>query len=66
MGPGPVWLLILGVLFSIDLRRMVTFPLSLGLLAFSGLEDILYYWLDGKSIPHFLPWLNSNPLLLNR
>jgi len=57
--------MILGVLlFYPDVRRMVTFPLSLGLLAFSGLEDILYYWLDGKSIPHFLPWLNSNPLLL--
>jgi hypothetical protein len=45
-------------------RRMVTFPLSLALLAFSGLEDVLYYWLDGKNIPAALPWLNSNPLIL--
>ena len=57
--------MILGVLlFHPDIRRMITFPLSLGLLAFSGLEDILYYWLDSKSSPHYLPWLNSNPLLL--
>jgi hypothetical protein len=45
-------------------RRMATFPISLALLAFSGLEDILYYWLDGKRIPAELPWLNSNPLIL--
>jgi hypothetical protein len=45
-------------------RRMVTFPISLAILAFSGLEDILYYWLDGKRIPAELPWLNSNPLIL--
>lgn len=45
-------------------RRMVTFPLSLAILAFSGLEDVLYYWLDGKNIPTELPWLNSNPLIL--
>jgi hypothetical protein len=45
-------------------RRMITFPFSLGILAFSGLEDILYYWLDGKNIPAELPWLSSNPLLL--
>jgi hypothetical protein len=57
--------MILGVLlFYPDVRRMITFPLSLGLLAFSGLEDILYYWLDDKSLPQYLPWLNSNPLLL--
>jgi hypothetical protein len=46
-----------------DRRRMVTFPLSLAILAFSGLEDVLYYWLDGKTIPAELPWLNSNPLI---
>jgi hypothetical protein len=52
------------LLFHPHVRRMVTFPLSLGIIAFSGLEDILYYWLDGKHIPAVLPWLNSNPLLL--
>ncbi len=35
--------------------------LSVG--AFSGLEDILYYVLDGKPIPAALPWLESNPLI---
>lgn len=34
-------------------------------LAFSGLEDVLYYWLDGRAIPASLPWLNSNPLTLH-
>lgn len=33
-------------------------------LAFSGLEDILYYWLDGKWIPATLPWLNTGHLIL--
>jgi hypothetical protein len=52
------------ILFHPNLRRMITFPLSLAVLAFSGLEDILYYWLDGRSLPAELPWLNSNPLLI--
>jgi hypothetical protein len=33
-------------------------------LAFSGLEDVLYYWLDGHSIPASCPWLNNNPFIL--
>ena len=58
-------LIILGVLICYPhLRRMITFPLSLAALAFSGIEDILYYWLDQKAIPSRLPWLDSNPLLL--
>jgi hypothetical protein len=47
-----------------NIRRMILFPISLGLLAYSGIEDILYYWLDGKPVPSLLPWLNQNPLLL--
>lgn len=36
-------------------------------LTFSGLEDILYYWLDGKAIPTSLPWLDyGSPLVLFR
>lgn len=31
--------------------------------AYSGLEDILYYLLDGKPIPASLPWLEGNPLI---
>ncbi|MFI5283544.1 MAG: hypothetical protein ACHQ0J_10530 [Candidatus Dormibacterales bacterium] len=33
-------------------------------LAFSGLEDVLYYWLDGRSLPAVLPWLEDNRLVL--
>ena len=53
-----------GLICYPHLRRMITFPLSLAALAFSGIEDILYYWLDQKAIPTRLPWLDSNPLLL--
>ncbi|HEX9059989.1 MAG TPA: hypothetical protein VF941_07400 [Clostridia bacterium] len=34
------------------------------ILAMSGMEDILYYWLDGRLIPSVLPWLNTAPLVL--
>lgn len=47
-----------------NIRRMILFPISLYLLAYSGIEDILYYWLDGKSVPPSLPWLNESPLVL--
>jgi len=52
------------VFFFPHIRRMLTFLMALPLLAFSGIEDILYYWLDGRSIPDFLPWLSANPLLI--
>jgi hypothetical protein len=52
------------LLYYPDVRRMITYPLSLGLLVFSGLEDILYYWLDGRALPGKLPWLTQNPLIL--
>jgi len=42
---------------------MITFPLSLAVLAFSGFEDILYFWLDGRALPENLFWLNNNPLI---
>jgi len=31
--------------------------------AFSGLEDVLYYVLDGRPMPASLPWLSSNPMI---
>ena len=31
--------------------------------AFSGLEDVLYYVLDGRPMPASLPWLGSNPMI---
>lgn len=27
---------------------------------FSGLADIFYFWLQGMSVPQFLPWLNNH------
>ena len=39
------------------------FLITLFIGAFSGLEDVLYYVLDGKPMPEKLPWLNSNPLI---
>jgi len=47
-----------------NIWRMILFPISLAVLAFSGVEDILYYWLDGKAVPPLLPWLNQNPIML--
>jgi hypothetical protein len=31
--------------------------------AFSGLEDVLYYVIDGRPIPASLPWLEHNPMI---
>jgi len=39
------------------------FLITLFIGAFSGLEDILYYVLDGKPMPEMLPWLSNNPLI---
>jgi hypothetical protein len=33
--------------------------------AFSGLEDVLYYLLDGKPMPEALPWLDGNPMIFH-
>jgi hypothetical protein len=35
------------------------YGLALYTLSYSGLEDVLYYWLDGNAIPATLPWLDS-------
>jgi len=35
-------------------------------LAFGGGEDVLYYWLDGRSIPAVLPWLDRSTLIFIR
>lgn len=36
---------------------------ALSISAFSGLEDVLYYLLDGKTMPNELPWLDPNPMI---
>ena len=35
-------------------------------MAFGGVEDVLYFWLDGRSIPHVLPWLDRSRLIFIR
>ena len=39
------------------------YEVSLLIGAFSGLEDVLYYVLDGRAMPASLPWLGSNPMI---
>lgn len=41
------------------------FVTALFVLAFSGLEDVLYYLLDGKTMPDSLPWLEANPMIVH-
>lgn len=48
-----------------DWKDCVYFLVSLLVGAFSGLEDILYYMLDGKPMPDILPWLEGNPMILH-
>lgn len=57
--------IVLGALLLIpNWRAMLFYVSALTLLAMSGLEDVLYYWLDGRSIPFWLPWLNVNPVIV--
>ena len=35
-------------------------------MAFGGGADVLYYWLDGRSIPDVLPWLDGSRLIFVR
>ncbi len=46
-------------------KDIVYFLVSLFVGAFSGLEDVLYYLLDGKPMPDVLPWLEGNPMILH-
>ena len=48
-----------------DWKDCAYFLISLFVGAFSGLEDILYYILDGKPMPDMLPWLDGNPMILH-
>ncbi len=67
----PGWIIMLGSELTIGLlllfpnwRAMLFHTTALVALGLCGLEDILYYWLDGRPIPYWLPWLDSNPLIL--
>ena len=64
------WLVSLGgyatvgvILMSGHWKDCLYFVAALCVGAFSGLEDVLYYVLDGKPIPASLPWLSGNPLI---
>lgn len=57
---------ILGIVFMWGAWKDCAYYLiSLFVGAFSGLEDILYYILDGKAMPESLPWLDRNPMILH-
>ena len=44
-------------------KDCVYYLISLFVGAFCGLEDVLYYLLDGKPMPASLPWLEGNPMI---
>lgn len=44
-------------------KDCIYYLVSLAIGAFSGLEDVLYYVLDGRAMPASLPWLSSNPMI---
>ncbi len=46
-------------------KDCIYFLISLFVGAFCGLEDILYYLLDGKPMPDMLPWLDANPMIFH-
>jgi hypothetical protein len=57
---------ILGVVFMWGAwKDVIYYLISLFVGAFSGLEDVLYYILDGKPMPESLPWLDRNPMILH-
>jgi hypothetical protein len=55
---------IMGVLLMWGVwKDCLYFLISLFVGAVCGLEDILYYLLDGKPMPDTLPWLEGNPMI---
>jgi len=56
----------LGVLLFQTWKDRLIYAVCLFALALNGIEDVLYYWLDARALPAFLPWLNQNPLILFR
>ena len=64
----PGWYVMLGgeivlgaVLLLPNWRATLFYVGALASLAMCGLEDVLYYWLDRRPIPYYLPWLEVNP-----
>lgn len=46
-----------------DKSEAIAIFLSSYIMWMFGLADILYFWLQGKSVPAFLPWLIYHPIL---
>lgn len=57
--------IVLGAMLLNAWRDKVFYVISMIVLAFSGVEDILYYWLDGRTIPERLPWLDNSFVLFS-
>lgn len=59
-----IGLMVLGAFLLLpNIVHAASYAASLFILAHSGLEDILYYVLDGRVIPERLPWLDQAPLI---
>jgi hypothetical protein len=43
-----------------DKSESIALFLTSLILWFTGLPDVLYFWLSGKAIPFTLPWLNNS------
>ena len=57
---------ILGIVFMWGAwKDCIYYLVSLFVGAFCGLEDVLYYILDGKPMPDSLPWLDANPMIFH-
>ncbi len=55
---------IMGIILMWDSwKDVLYFLVALFVGAFCGLEDVLYYLLDGKPMPDALPWLSHNPMI---
>jgi hypothetical protein len=60
-----VGMIAVGVILLYQTRLWaIWFALAFYTLAFSGVEDVLYYALDGRWIPDRCPWLDGNRLIL--
>jgi hypothetical protein len=58
-------LLIAVVAIALWSRWSLVFAAATWTLAYSGLADVLYYWLDGRALPAILPWLDTeHPFIL--
>lgn len=60
-----VAMIAVGVVLLWDLRLWALWwAAAFYTLTFSGLEDVLYYWLSGRAVPAATPWLDHNPFIL--